>query len=198
DAAPSAHPPLRRQLPRGRRRPPSSLPRGRVQGEPFSARIRRGPLVEAELRNVATQVLRVLSYLHKLGVLHRDLKPDNLVVRPPGEVVLVDFGSARRLSGSRTYGSTLVGTFGYMPTEQLGGTVDVTSDLYALGATLLHAATGKPPSDLLSSDFSLRVPAGIPLHDLIAHLVQPRRERRLPNAEAALRELEHPSRPPAV
>ncbi|HWE25721.1 MAG TPA: serine/threonine-protein kinase, partial [Myxococcales bacterium] len=152
-----------------------------IEGEMLSARIARGPLAEEELRDVAGQVLRVLAYLHKLGVLHRDLKPDNLIVRPPGEVVLVDFGSARQLSGSRTYGSTLVGTFGYMPTEQLGGTVDATSDLYALGATLLHAATGKPPSELLTNDFSLRVPGGIPLHDLIAHLVQPRRDRRLPS-----------------
>src|SRR5216684_1914163 len=153
---------------------------------------------EAELRDVAIQVLRVLAYLHKLGLLHRDIKPDNLIVRPGGELVLVDFGSARRLSGSRTFGATLVGTFGYMPTEQLGGTVDATSDLYALGATLLHAATGKPPSELLADDFSLRVPAGVPLRDLIARLVQPRRDRRLRGAEAALEALENPPRPPAV
>jgi serine/threonine protein kinase len=169
-----------------------------IEGEMFSARIARGPLAEPELRDIAAQVLRVLDYLHKLGVLHRDLKPDNLIVRPPGEIVLVDFGSARQLRGSRTYGSTLVGTFGYMPTEQLGGTVDATSDLYALGATLLHAATGKPPSELLTTDFTLRVPADIPLHDLIAHLVQPRRDRRIPSAQAALQELEHPPRRPAV
>lgn len=165
-----------------------------IEGEMLSARIARGPLAAVELRDIAGQVLRVLEYLHKLGVLHRDIKPDNLIVRPPGEIVLVDFGSARQLTGSRTYGSTLVGTFGYMPTEQLGGTVDATSDLYALGATLLHAATGKPPSELLSTDFSLRVPPNIPLHDLIAHLVQPRRDRRLPSAVAALQELEHPLR----
>ncbi len=169
-----------------------------IDGEPLSARIARSPLAEAELRDVATQVLRVLAYLHKLGLLHRDIKPDNLIVRPGGELVLVDFGSARRLSGSRTFGATLVGTFGYMPTEQLGGTVDATSDLYALGATLLHAATGKPPSELLGSDFSLRVPAGVPLRDLIARLVQPRRERRLRSAEAALEALENPPRPAAV
>ncbi len=169
-----------------------------IEGEPLSARIARSPLAEAELRDVAVQVLRVLAYLHKLGLLHRDIKPDNLIVRPGGELVLVDFGSARRLSGSRTFGATLVGTFGYMPTEQLGGTVDATSDLYALGATLLHAATGKPPSDLLAADFSLRVPTGIPLRDLIARLVQPRRDRRLRSAEAALEALENPPRPPAV
>jgi len=169
-----------------------------IEGEPLSARIARSPLAEAELRDVAIQVLRVLAYLHKLGLLHRDIKPDNLIVRPGGELVLVDFGSARRLSGSRTFGATLVGTFGYMPTEQLGGTVDATSDLYALGATLLHAATGKPPSELLADDFSLRVPAGVPLRDLIARLVQPRRDRRLRGAEAALEALENPPRPPAV
>jgi predicted Ser/Thr protein kinase len=169
-----------------------------IEGEPLSARIARGPLGEGELRELATQALGVLAYLHRLGVLHRDIKPDNLIVRPGGDLVLVDFGSARRLEGSRTYGATLVGTFGYMPTEQLGGTVDATSDLYALGATLLHAATGRAPSDLLAGDFSLRVPPKIPLRDLIVRLVQPRRERRLQDAEAALAILRNPPRAPAV
>ena len=169
-----------------------------IEGEPLSARIRRGPFPEAELRDVAGQVLWVLLYLHKLGVLHRDIKPDNLIVRPGGEIVLVDFGSARQLSGTHTYGSTLVGTFGYMPTEQLGGTVDATSDLYALGATLLHAATGKPPSELLSSDMALRVPRDAPLRGWIARLVQPRRERRMQSAAAALAALEDPAPSRAV
>jgi len=164
-----------------------------IEGEPLSARIARGPLSAAELRDVARQVLEVLVYLHALGVLHRDIKPDNMIVRSGGELVLVDFGSARWLTGTQTYGSTLVGTFGYMPTEQLGGTVDATSDLYALGATLLHAATGKSPSDLLSGDMALRVPRDTPLRELIARLVQPRREKRIQSAAAALEELEHPS-----
>jgi serine/threonine protein kinase len=163
-----------------------------IEGESLAVRISRGPFSAAELRDVAEQVLDVLAYLHKLGVLHRDIKPDNLIVRPGGEVVLVDFGSARQLAGSSTYGSTLVGTFGYMPTEQLGGTVDASSDLYALGATLLHAATGKPPSDLLTSDMALRVAADVPLRDLIVTLVQPRRERRLQSAAAALQLLRNP------
>src|SRR5438132_6444548 len=169
-----------------------------IEGEMLSRRIARGPFGEAELRDVAEQVLRLLEYLHGLGVLHRDIKPDNLIVRPPGEVVLVDFGSARQLSGSRTYGSTLVGTFGYMPTEQLGGTVDATSDLYALGATLLHAATGKAPSEMLSSDMALRVPRNAPLRGWIAGLVQPRRERRMQSAAAALAALDHPHPSQAV
>ena len=163
-----------------------------IEGEALSARIARGPFSTTELRDVAGQVLAVLVYLHRLRVLHRDIKPDNLIVRPGGELIVVDFGSARQLSGSATYGSTLVGTFGYMPAEQLGGTVDATSDLYALGATLLHAATGKPPCELLTSDMALRVPRETPLRELIARLVQPRREKRIQSAAAALEELEHP------
>ncbi|HTO96019.1 MAG TPA: serine/threonine-protein kinase [Myxococcales bacterium] len=169
-----------------------------IEGERLSSRIALGPFSAAELRDVASQVLGVLVYLHKLGVLHRDIKPDNILVRPGGELVLVDFGSARQLTGTSTFGSTLVGTFGYMPTEQLGGTVDATSDLYALGATLLHAASGKPPSEMLASDMSLRVPRDLPLRELIAALVQPRRERRLKSAQAALLALDHPAPVPHV
>ncbi len=127
-------------------------------------------------------------------MIHRDVKPDNLLLRPDRTLVLVDFGSARQISGPRTYSSTLVGTFGYMPLEQLGGTVDRTSDLYALGATLLHAATGKAPSELLSDEYGLRVPEQVPprLRPTIERMVQMRPERRFPNAAEALDALEHP------
>src|SRR6185437_10845291 len=112
-----------------------------VAGEPLSARIARGPLGESEARHIAKQVLEVLAFLHgqRPALVHRDVKPDNLILRPDGTVALVDFGTARALSGTRTFGSTLVGTFGYIPPEQLGGTVGPSSDLYALGTTLLHA-----------------------------------------------------------
>jgi len=70
-----------------------------IEGESLAARIARGPLCESELRDIATQALQVLVYLHQLGLLHRDIKPDNFIVRPGGDLVLVDFGSARRLSG---------------------------------------------------------------------------------------------------
>ena len=166
-----------------------------IAGEPLSARIAEHRFGESELRDVAEQVLQVLVYLHGRAepVLHRDIKPDNLVLRPEGSIVLVDFGSARKLSGPRTYNSTLAGTFGYMPTEQLGGTVDATSDLYALGATLLHAATGKPPSDLLTPDMTLRVPDSVPpaLRPFLSRLVQPRRDRRFSSAQEALDALEN-------
>lgn len=166
-----------------------------VEGEPLSARLARGPLGEPELYSVAFQVLEVLEYLHgqQPPVLHRDIKPENLLVRPEGRLAVVDFGSARWLhSGQRTFGSTLVGTFGYMPPEQLGGTVDVTSDLYALGATLLHAATGQPPSELLVEGLRLHLPESVPapLRGVLEQVLSPTPEHRLPDAQALRRALE--------
>ena len=135
-----------------------------IAGETLAARIDRGPLTVPEARRLADTLLDILGYLHGQAppVLHRDLKPANVVLRPDGTLALVDFGSVRRLSADRTHGSTLVGTFGYMPPEQLGGTVDRTSDLYALGATLLHALTGRPPGEWLGPSLQLRLPAGLP------------------------------------
>lgn len=135
-----------------------------VVGETLAARIARGPVPRDEVLAIAQQLLDVLAELQRRSppVLHRDLKPANVLLRPDGSVVLVDFGSVRTLSAERTHGSTLVGTFGYMPPEQLGGTVDRTSDLYALGATLLHALTGKPPTDCLDGGLQIQVPPGLP------------------------------------
>src|SRR5207249_2781251 len=81
-----------------------------IEGESLAARIAaRGRLGEADLARVLLEALEVLEYLHGLPqpLLHRDLKPDNILLRPSGELVLVDFGSARRLSGSRTHGAAL-------------------------------------------------------------------------------------------
>ena len=100
-----------------------------------------GRLTELDAIAVAREALAILRFLHRRTpcVIHRDIKPANLMCRDDGRVVLVDFGSVREVADARTYGSSLVGTFGYMPPEQLGGTVDRTSDLYALAASVLHA-----------------------------------------------------------
>ena len=135
-----------------------------IAGETLASRLVRGPLATPDALRLVERLLDILAYLHGRTppVLHRDLKPANVVLRPDGTVALVDFGSVRTLSSERTHGSTLVGTFGYMPPEQLGGTVDRTPDLYALGATLLHALTGRPPSDWLGPSLQLRLPPGLP------------------------------------
>jgi Protein kinase domain len=120
-----------------------------IAGETLLARLEHHTFTDDEARGLALQVLEILEYLHGRmpPVLHRDLKPANLILRPDGELCLVDFGSAREAARGATLGSTLVGTFGYMPLEQFGGTVDVTSDLYALGATLMHLLGRTPPAE---------------------------------------------------
>ncbi len=134
-----------------------------IDGESLATRIERAPLDAEQLKAVADSVLEVLTYLHSRApvVLHRDIKPANIVFRSDGSLALVDFGSARNTDASRTHRSTLVGTFGYMPPEQLGGTASKSGDVYSLGATLLHAATQKPPSEWLDSDLRVRVPESV-------------------------------------
>ena len=130
-----------------------------VEGESLLHRLSSsGRIDEAQAKQLAAQVLAILEHLHNLNprLIHRDLKPANLILRPDGRIALVDFDAARALQTQRTHGASIAGTFGYSPLEQLGGTVDATSDLYALGATLIHLLTGKPPSELLGPNMELR------------------------------------------
>lgn len=104
-----------------------------------------------EIRDIATQALRALAYLHGRmpAIIHRDIKPANMVRGPDAKVFLVDFGSVTDLQRDATGTShTLVGTVGYMAPEQLAGHVHPASDLYSLGHTLIHCATGKNPREL--------------------------------------------------
>src|SRR5215470_8823654 len=168
-----------------------------VEGEPLSQRLRSGAIDEAEARVIARQLLRILRYLHEHGIIHRDVKPANVLRRPDGTLVLVDFGAARALEGV-TYGATLVGTFGYMPPEQLGGTVDATSDLYALGATLVHLLGRKAPADILGPDLELRLDhlrVSPGFRTFLGRLTARKRSSRPPTAAEALRVLDHPEAP---
>ena len=142
---------------------------------------------EAEIVDIASQVLGVLVYLQTLSpmVIHRDIKPANLMKRIDGSIALVDFGAAH-VHGT-TAGSTTIGTFGYMPIEQLAGLVDATTDGYALGATLLHLLTRQEPWRLMQTKTTLNVVA--PLRAFLDKLTaaDPRDGSRLAkDARAAL------------
>ena len=130
-----------------------------ISGETLLEHLGHHSFSEAEARDIGVQVLEILEYLHgrKPRVLHRDIKPANLIRQPDGTLFLVDFGAARESVKGATVGSTLVGTFGYMPLEQFGGTVDITSDLYALGATLVHLLGRTPPAEHFQPDRGLDV-----------------------------------------
>jgi hypothetical protein len=143
---------------------------------------------ETEIVDIAKQVLSILEYLQSLSpmVIHRDIKPANLLKRPDGSIALVDFGAAH--AHGATAGVTTIGTFGYMPTEQLAGIVDSTTDLYALGASLLHLLTRQEPWKLAQSKTTVNVSA--PLRAFLDKLVAPDPKDRFPDAKAALAGLE--------
>ena len=123
-----------------------------VEGESLFDRIKReGALPEADVLAWADQLLDALGYCHSQRVIHRDVKPHNIVIRPDGQVVLVDFGLVKLWDPNDPRTRTVMqgmGTPEYAPPEQYGtqpGHTDPRSDLYSLGATLFHALTGQPP-----------------------------------------------------
>jgi hypothetical protein len=153
---------------------------------------RERTLPEKRLWPLLVDVAGVLSAVHGEGVVHRDLKPANLIVRPGGGVAVVDFGGVGVVRGQA--GSTVVGTFGYMAPEQLYGAQTPATDLYALGATVLHAATGQAPEDQPRQGLAIDVDAAAPflsapLRALLARLLQPDPTSRPKDAQALAREL---------
>lgn len=118
----------------------------------------------------------ILDYLHTRvpPVIHRDIKPANVIVRPDGSPVLVDFGSVRAAAPGAE-GSTVAGTYGYMPFEQYMGQASPASDLYGLAATFLHLVTGRPPTSFMTADGRIEVPeslsVGEPLTSVIRRLL---------------------------
>src|SRR5215472_2788377 len=105
-----------------------------------------GKLSPEKVVEVALQVLDTLEYLHHLEppVIYRDLKPSNVMLTPSGQVKLIDFGIARLFQPLSN--ATMIGTQGYAPPEQYRGKVEFRSDLYALGATMHHALSGRDPA----------------------------------------------------
>lgn len=99
----------------------------------------------------AKQLCDVLSYLHsrKPPIIYRDMKPSNIMLKPDGKVMLIDFGTAREFKETSVADTTCLGTQGYAAPEQYGGQgqTDARTDIYCLGATLYHLLTGHNPSE---------------------------------------------------
>ena len=110
----------------------------------------RAPPDEAWLRAVVEPILDALERLHRAGVFHRDISPDNILLLPNGRPILLDFGSARRVAGSGTKSLTAVLKPNFAPVEQYGDAAGMAqgpwTDLYALGATVHFMLTGKAPT----------------------------------------------------
>nr|WP_296067676.1 serine/threonine-protein kinase [uncultured Actinoplanes sp.] len=120
-----------------------------VEGEPLSTRVKQGPMSVAETMSIVAQAADALHAAHEAGTVHRDVKPGNLIVKPTGAVVLVDFGVARSAQvTSVTAANAIVGTALYMAPEQVAkGNVSPATDIYALGAVAYHCIAGRPPFD---------------------------------------------------
>ena len=156
----------------------------------------RRHLEQEDVLNLFIELLGVLDYLHTRvpPVLHRDIKPANIIVRPGGLAALVDFGAVRNVfRAADEGGSTIVGTYGYMPYEQYMGQASPASDLYALAASFLHLMTGRAPPEFMSPAGRLEVPAGLPCNDamqrVLARLLQPAANDRFQSAREARRAL---------
>ena len=148
---------------------------------------------EKEVHKIAIKVLEILTYLHSLTppVIHRDIKPQNIILNSDKQVFLVDFGAVQdTYHNTVTGGSTIVGTFGYMAPEQFRGQAVLSTDLYGLGTTILFLLTGKSPADLpsrkLKINFRSEVCVSRQFANWLEKMLSPVIEERFPSAAAAL------------
>jgi serine/threonine protein kinase len=147
---------------------------------------------EQQLRTIAEEVLQILTYLHGLNppVLHRDIKLSNLIWGENEQIYLVDFGAVQDRATVTGMTFTVVGTSGYAPLEQFWGKAVPASDLYALGATLIHLLTGVAPAELPQSNLQIQFRDRTNLNSnfvaWIEKLTAPALEQRFATAHQAL------------
>jgi serine/threonine protein kinase/TolB-like protein/Tfp pilus assembly protein PilF len=118
------------------------------EGQTLKEKIERSPLKIEELIDIAIQVSEGLKRAHEAGMVHRDIKPGNIIVTPRGEVKILDFGLAKILSGQLkfTKTGTIAGTVYYMSPEQINGeNIDNRTDIWSLGVVLYEIITGQLP-----------------------------------------------------
>jgi eukaryotic-like serine/threonine-protein kinase len=121
-----------------------------VEGQSLNEVVRNGPMDQRRAARYVAGISRGVALAHRLGILHRDLKPHNVMLDERNDRPLVaDFGLAKVVEADDqvTRAGEVIGTPSYMPPEQISsaGTVDARADIYALGATLYHLVVGRPP-----------------------------------------------------
>lgn len=121
-----------------------------IHGETLMERLAQGPLPEREAARIVAHSARAIAYAHRQGILHRDVKPSNILIDHRGKPHVTDFGLAKEGTEDTTLtrSGMMVGTPAYMSPEQASGSranVGPASDIYSLGCVLYHALTGRPP-----------------------------------------------------
>jgi tRNA A-37 threonylcarbamoyl transferase component Bud32 len=145
---------------------------------------RAGPQSEAIVLKWTAEIACVLEYLHGLEppVVHRDLTPDNIVLREDGSIAIIDFGAANEYVGAAT--GTLIGKQSYIAPEQFRGKSSPLSDIYALGCTLNFLLTGEDPEALsVSHPRSIRAEISEPLDAFVAALTAMNEQERISSAQ---------------
>ncbi|NQU08139.1 MAG: PEGA domain-containing protein, partial [Candidatus Abyssubacteria bacterium] len=166
----------------------------------------KGPLSTGVALNHIKQIAHAVEYAHKKGVIHRDIKPPNILVDSSGRLLVTDFGVSKLLSDETTQDTLgFFGTPQYMSPEQCGqGTLDHRTDIYSMGIVLFEMITGQPvfssdsPAEIikkqlfdmpkLPDDFKDKIPAK--LQAIISKMLAKEPEKRYPDVSSFLRDLE--------
>lgn len=159
-------------------------------------------LNEAEAIALLRDVLGILEFVHSQQVIHRDIKPNNLIRRKSdGKIVLIDFGAVKEirtqlLSETEQRFTVSIGTQGYTPSEQLAGRPRYCSDIYALGVTIIQAVTGIQPTQLLAEPetgeliWQMQAPIGYGFQGILEKMVRYHFNQRYQSAREVLQALD--------
>lgn len=158
----------------------------------------QGALNEAEVIKLLYQILNVLNYIHGHNIIHRDIKPDNIIVRNADQQpCLIDFGAVKEVMATQINAegqpsrSIVIGTLGFMPREQAAGRPTFASDLYSLGLTAIYLLTGKFPDQFETDSATGRLQwkqdcqhLSAPFRSLLDQLVKPHPKHRFATVAA--------------
>ncbi len=175
-----------------------------IEGHALATELQPGePCSEVQVIRLLLDILPIIEFIHTNNVIHRDIKPDNIIRRNrDGRLVLIDFGAVRQVKADLTRSSpalaaTIVGTYGYMPTEQACGHPKLNSDLYSLGMICIQAITGLMLTELEvdneTGEFQWPVSTSVnpELAIILSTMVRNHSKDRYPNATEALQALKN-------
>ncbi|MEC4818678.1 MAG: serine/threonine-protein kinase [Scytonema sp. PMC 1069.18] len=174
-----------------------------IEGQTLTQTVQQnGCLSETEVISILISLLKVLDYIHSHGIIHRDIKPDNIILRlSNNQPVLIDFGAVRETMGAMVHtegtmnSSIIVGTPGFMPNEQVAGRPIFSSDLYSLGLTAIYLLTGQLPQQMETDSYTgesvwLRDMVSPGLAAVLDKAIRFNPRERYPTAQAMLSALE--------